>query len=69
MPPAGHFIEIDNARIRYVEEGTGPAVLILHGASSNAEDMRLALGDHLDGFRAVYVDRPGLGWSERPDGR
>lgn len=67
MPPAGHFIEIDNARIRYVEEGSGPAVLILHGASSNAEDMRLALSGHLDGFRAVYVDRPGLGWSERPD--
>jgi pimeloyl-ACP methyl ester carboxylesterase len=41
--------------------------LILHGASSNAEDMRLALSGHLDGFRAVYVDRPGLGWSERPD--
>lgn len=69
MPPAGHFIEIDNARIRYVEEGSGPAVLVLHGASSNAEDMRLAFAGHLEGFRAVYVDRPGLGWSERPDGR
>ena len=67
MPPAGQFIEIDNARIRYVEDGDGPAVLILHGASSNAEDMRLALGDHMSGFRAIYVDRPGLGWSERPD--
>jgi pimeloyl-ACP methyl ester carboxylesterase len=67
MPPAGQFIEIDDARIRYVDEGTGPAVLLLHGASSNSEDMRLALGEHLNGFRAVYVDRPGLGWSERPD--
>ncbi|GJL97085.1 MAG: alpha/beta hydrolase [Hyphobacterium sp.] len=67
MPPAGHFIEIDDARIRYVDEGSGPAVLLLHGASSNAEDMRLALGEHLTGFRAIYVDRPGLGWSERPD--
>ncbi|WP_394692903.1 alpha/beta fold hydrolase [Hyphobacterium sp.] len=67
MPPAGQFVDIDEARIRYVEEGSGPDVLILHGASSNAEDMRLALSGHLDGFRAVYVDRPGLGWSERPD--
>lgn len=68
MPPGGNFIEIDGADIRYVIEGTGPDVLLLHGASSNAEDMRLALGGHLDGYRAVYVDRPGLGWSERPDG-
>jgi pimeloyl-ACP methyl ester carboxylesterase len=68
MPSSGQFVEIDNARIRYVEEGSGPAVLLLHGASSNAEDMRLALSGHLDGFRAVYVDRPGLGWSERPEG-
>jgi len=67
MPPAGQFIEIDHARIRYVDEGSGPAVLLLHGASSNAEDMRMALGAHLTEFRAIYVDRPGLGWSERPD--
>lgn len=68
MPPAGTFIEIDGADIRYVIEGEGPDVVLLHGASSNAEDMRLALGDHLDGYRAIYVDRPGLGWSDRPDG-
>lgn len=68
MPPSGQFIEIDGAQIRYVDRGDGPAVLLLHGASSNAEDMQLALEGHLDGFRAVYVDRPGLGWSERPDG-
>lgn len=68
MPPAGTFIEIDGADIRYVVEGDGPDVVLLHGASSNAEDMRLALGGHLDGYRAIYVDRPGLGWSERPGG-
>ncbi|MEN0654243.1 MULTISPECIES: alpha/beta fold hydrolase [Hyphobacterium] len=67
--PPGDYVEIDGARIRYVEEGSGPAVLVIHGASSNGEDMRLALSGHLDGYRAVYIDRPGLGWSERPDGR
>jgi len=66
--PPGSYVEIDGAQIRYVEEGDGPAVLLIHGASSNAEDMRFALSGHLDGYRAVYVDRPGLGWSERPSG-
>lgn len=67
--PPGEYVEIDGASIRYVEEGSGPAVLLIHGASSNAEDMRVALSGHLDGYRAIYIDRPGLGWSERPDGR
>ena len=70
MPaPPGQYVEVDGVRIRYVEEGSGPAVLLIHGASSNGEDMRMALSGHLDGYRAIYIDRPGLGWSERPDGR
>ena len=33
--------------------------------------MMLALGDKLaaKGFRVIAMDRPGLGWSDRPDGR
>jgi pimeloyl-ACP methyl ester carboxylesterase len=27
------FVTIDNLRIRYIEEGQGPAVIFLHGAS------------------------------------
>ena len=41
--PPGEYVEIDGAQIRYIEEGSGPAVLLIHGASSNAEDMRVAL--------------------------
>ena len=67
--PPGEYVEIDGAQIRYIEEGSGPAVLLIHGASSNAEDMRVALSGHLGGYRAIYIDRPGLGWSERPGGR
>lgn len=67
--PPGEYVEIDGAQIRFIEEGSGPAVLLIHGASSNAEDMRVALSGHLEGYRAIYIDRPGLGWSERPDGR
>ncbi len=67
--PPGQFVEVDGVRIRYVEEGNGPPVLLIHGASSNGEDMHMALSGHLDGYRAIYIDRPGLGWSERPGGR
>jgi pimeloyl-ACP methyl ester carboxylesterase len=70
-PPAGHFIEIDGVRLHFLETGpeTAPRVLILHGASANLEEMRLALEAELGEHRAVWLDRPGLGWSERPGGR
>lgn len=42
-------------------------VLLLHGASGNEADPRVALGERLValGFRVIAVDRPGHGWSER----
>lgn len=71
FPPRGAFIEIDGVRLHYRETGPRQAapVLVLHGASANLEEPFLALDGHLDGRRAIYLDRPGLGWSERPAGR
>jgi pimeloyl-ACP methyl ester carboxylesterase len=75
-PPAGRFVEVSGGRIHLVELGSAslesanavPAVL-LHGASGNLEDMRLALGGRLaKRHRVILVDRPGHGWSERPGG-
>jgi pimeloyl-ACP methyl ester carboxylesterase len=43
--------------------------VLLHGASGNLQDMRLALGDRLAArHRVILVDRPGHGWSDRSDG-
>jgi pimeloyl-ACP methyl ester carboxylesterase len=44
-------------------------VVLLHGASGNLQDMRLALGDRLAvKHRVILIDRPGHGWSDRPGG-
>jgi pimeloyl-ACP methyl ester carboxylesterase len=75
-PPSGRFIAVTGGRLHVLElsppagiaEDRWPVVLV-HGASSNLEDLRLALGDRLAANRRVIlVDRPGLGWSDRPDG-
>ena len=71
-PPSGQFVDIDGGRLHIVELGRAdaPAVVLLHGASGNQGDMRLALGDRLAArYRVILVDRPGHGWSDRPDGR
>lgn len=75
-PPAGQLLEIEGARLHVAEFGLAraspdaePAVVLIHGASGNMEDMRFALGDKLaESHRVILVDRPGHGWSSRPPG-
>ncbi len=77
FPPLGAFVAYgdDGAyRLHYTQRRpAGPergVVLLLHGASGNQADLMVPLGDRLaaEGFRVIAVDRPGLGWSDRPDG-
>ena len=56
----------DGRSIAYVEAGTGPAVVLIHGTLMTLEDMWLPLARHLSGdHRVVALDRPGHGLSRR----
>jgi pimeloyl-ACP methyl ester carboxylesterase len=74
-PPSGAFVSVAGGRLHYTElpaRGAERAVVaLLHGASGNQADMMLPLGKGLSerGFRVFAFDRPGYGWSDRPDGR
>ncbi|HLQ92949.1 MAG TPA: alpha/beta hydrolase [Xanthobacteraceae bacterium] len=73
-PPAGQFVEVDDVRLHVVIleptleiSETEPAIVLIHGASGNLEDMRIALGEKLAAtHRVILIDRPGHGWSTRP---
>ena len=70
-PPIGRFIEVDGESIHLVDLGpvdsNEPPIVLIHGASVNLRDMKLALGDELAKSRRVMiVDRPGRGYSTRP---
>ena len=55
-----HATSSDGTRIAYTEVGTGPAILIVGGAFSTANDgLPLAEALAQEGFRAVAVDRRG----------
>jgi pimeloyl-ACP methyl ester carboxylesterase len=69
--PRGHFLEIDQVRVHYLDQGEGPVVLLLHGQGSMATDFTGAglierLARH---HRVIAIDRPGFGYSERPRNR
>lgn len=70
-PPGGRFVEVMGGRLNLLELGRAdaPLVVLLHGASGNLGDMRVALGDRLaKRYRVILIDRPGHGWSDRPGG-
>jgi pimeloyl-ACP methyl ester carboxylesterase len=70
-PPTGRLVEAGGIRMHVVEDGPAddarPPVVVIHGASGNLEEARLALGEALAGRRTLFVDRPGHGHSERGD--
>jgi pimeloyl-ACP methyl ester carboxylesterase len=67
-PPLGRMIDLsDGSRLHYVERGSGPPVLLIHGALMQAEDMAMSLLDPLsEKYRTIVIDRPGHGYSTRP---
>lgn len=67
--PDDTFVTVDGLRIRVLEQGRGPVVLLLHGASlgSSADVFRRNLPALAGaGFRAVAFDMPGYGRSDMP---
>jgi pimeloyl-ACP methyl ester carboxylesterase len=63
------YVTVDGLRLRYIEEGQGPALLFLHGASlgSSADVFLRNLGPLARaGFRAIAFDQPGFGLSDVP---
>ncbi len=66
-PPLGGFLSVEGVRLHYVEEGSGPPLVLIHGANGNLRDFTFSLTGKLkDRFRVIAVDRPGHGYSERP---
>jgi pimeloyl-ACP methyl ester carboxylesterase len=69
-PPSGRFITVDGIRLHYLEKGEGPPVVLIHGNVVTAEDFVLSgVFDRIArNHRVIAIDRPGYGYSERPQG-
>ena len=65
--PAPHFIESNGIRLAVYEQGSGPAVILLHGFPEIAYSWRFQLPALADaGYWAIAPDQRGYGRSERP---
>ncbi len=65
FPPEGGFVTVEGRRIHYVMQGSGPDLVLIHGASGSLRDFTFGLMGRLaKDYRIIAVDRPGLGHSD-----
>ncbi|MFT6674136.1 MAG: pimeloyl-ACP methyl ester carboxylesterase [Sulfitobacter sp.] len=65
-PPSGTLIDVSGVPVQYQTFGSGPDLILIHGASGNLRDFTLGFAQALsDRYRVILFDRPGLGWTGR----
>ena len=69
-PPQGRVIDVDGTPVHVLIAGSGPDLVLIHGASGNVRDWTFSFADRLsDRYRVIMLDRPGLGWTGRLPGK
>lgn len=64
-PPTGQFVTVNGTRIHAHIEGSGPDLVLIHGAGGNTRDFSFDLAGKLARtYRVIAFDRPGMGWSD-----
>ena len=66
-PPA-NFVTVENVRLHYIDAGSGQPVIFISGGSGKVQDFSLSPLYELamNKYRVIIIDRPGLGYSEKP---
>jgi haloalkane dehalogenase len=68
FPFESQFIDIDGHRLHYIDEGSGPTLLFLHGNPTWSFDYRYVVTSLRREFRCIAVDYPGFGLSSAAPG-
>lgn len=59
-------VVVDGIRIRYVDEGSGPPLLLVPGHTSRVEEYDRMVAALRGRFRVLSLDFPGCGYSDKP---
>jgi pimeloyl-ACP methyl ester carboxylesterase len=65
----GRNVEVDGVHLHYVEAGSGPPLLLLHGLNGSTFGFRLLMPYLTPHFRTIALDLMGFGYSDRPQHR
>ena len=66
---ASKFLAADGFETHYVEKGSGPPLVLVHGGGAGADawgNWRSCIDRYADRFRVIAVDMPGFGRTAKP---
>jgi len=65
-PFTPHHLEVEGGRMHYVDEGSGPTVVLVHGTPTWSFLYRRLITDLSTSYRVVAPDNLGFGLSDKP---
>jgi pimeloyl-ACP methyl ester carboxylesterase len=65
VPRPGRVVDIDGYGVHYVEQGAGPAIVLIHGFGGHTCHFRKIMPLLARGHRVVALDLKGYGYSQR----
>lgn len=64
VPADGTFVDVQGARVHYVDRGAGRPIVLLHGLGAQLRNFAYGVADALAAdHRVILMDRPGSGYS------
>ncbi|MBS1151240.1 MAG: alpha/beta hydrolase fold protein [Myxococcaceae bacterium] len=67
-PASATYVNLGDTRVRYLDVGKGPAVVLIHGFASSLETWGRVVPVLAKTHRVLALDLKGFGWTDRPEG-
>ena len=67
-PADATYTTLEGTRVRYLDEGQGPPVVLIHGFASSIEAWGGVIPVLRERHRVLALDLRGFGWTDRPPG-
>lgn len=67
-PQDALYAQVQDSRIRYEVQGTGPVVVLIHGFASSLDVWTRLAQDLSKEYTVIRMDLKGFGWSDRSEG-
>jgi haloalkane dehalogenase len=65
-PFESRYLDLPEGKLHYLDEGSGPPVVFVHGTPSFSYDFRALVGALRSRYRCIALDHLGFGLSDRP---
>ena len=65
-PFSSHYLQLQNGRMHYIDEGTGPVIIMVHGNPTWSYYFRHLISALRENHRVIALDHIGCGLSDKP---